>query len=391
MTDIAKRMQAISPFRVMEILARARAMEAKGRDIVHMEIGEPDFVSPQPAIDAGIASLRAGLTHYTAAAGLPALREAIAAYYAQRFGVSVDPAHIIVTPGSSGALQLVLGSLVNPGDEVLLTDPGYPCNRHMVSLFGGVPVPIAVTADDGFAVSPRQLRDAMATRTRALMLASPANPTGNLIGVGDLRDLNAVLRRNAQAVLICDEIYQGLQYDSEPETALALGDDNVVVINSFSKYFGMTGWRVGWAVAPGWLVEPMERLAQNIFLAAPTPAQHAAVAAFSPASMEILEARRREFEIRRDFLFDAVRNLGFVVNEKPRGAFYLYADAAGFTDDSAGFARELLESAGVAITPGLDFGGNRPERHVRFAYTTALDRLETGVERLRAFLRAGAG
>ncbi|MCP5428900.1 MAG: aminotransferase class I/II-fold pyridoxal phosphate-dependent enzyme [Chromatiaceae bacterium] len=384
-------MQAISPFRVMEILARARAMEAKGRDIVHMEIGEPDFVSPQPAIDAGIASLRAGLTHYTAAAGLPALREAIAAYYAQRFGVSVDPAHIIVTPGSSGALQLVLGSLVNPGDEVLLTDPGYPCNRHMVSLFGGVPVPIAVTADDGFAVSPRQLRDAMATRTRALMLASPANPTGNLIGVGDLRDLNAVLRRNAQAVLICDEIYQGLQYDSEPETALALGDDNVVVINSFSKYFGMTGWRVGWAVAPGWLVEPMERLAQNIFLAAPTPAQHAAVAAFSPASMEILEARRREFEIRRDFLFDAVRNLGFVVNEKPRGAFYLYADAAGFTDDSAGFARELLESAGVAITPGLDFGGNRPERHVRFAYTTALDRLETGVERLRAFLRAGAG
>ena len=281
MTDIAKRMQAISPFRVMEILARARAMEAKGRDIVHMEIGEPDFVSPQPAIDAGIASLRAGLTHYTAAAGLPALREAIAAYYAQRFGVSVDPAHIIVTPGSSGALQLVLGSLVNPGDEVLLTDPGYPCNRHMVSLFGGVPVPIAVTADDGFAVSPRQLRDAMATRTRALMLASPANPTGNLIGVGDLRDLNAVLRRNAQAVLICDEIYQGLQYDSEPETALALGDDNVVVINSFSKYFGMTGWRVGWAVAPGWLVEPMERLAQNIFLAAPTPAQHAAVAAFS--------------------------------------------------------------------------------------------------------------
>ena len=391
MTDIAKRMQAISPFRVMEILARARAMEAKGRDIVHMEIGEPDFVSPQPAIDAGIASLRAGLTHYTAAAGLPALREAIAAYYAQRFGVSVDPAHIIVTPGSSGALQLVLGSLVNPGDEVLLTDPGYPCNRHMVSLFGGVPVPIAVTADDGFAVSPRQLRDAMATRTRALMLASPANPTGNLIGVGDLRDLNAVLRRNAQAVLICGEIYQGLQYDSEPETALALGDDNVVVINSFSKYFGMTGWRVGWAVAPGWLVEPMERLAQNIFLAAPTPAQHAAVAAFSPASMEILEARRREFEIRRDFLFDAVRNLGFVMNEKPRGAFYLYADAAGFTDDSAGFARELLESAGVAITPGLDFGGNRPERHVRFAYTTALDRLETGVERLRAFLRAGAG
>lgn len=391
MTDVAGRMQAIAPFRVMEILARARAMEAAGRDIVHMEIGEPDFVSPQPVIDAGIASLRAGLTHYTAAAGLPALREAIAAYYRQRFAVTVDPAQIIVTPGSSGALQLVLGALVNPGDEVLLTDPGYPCNRHMVSLFGGVPVPIAVKADNGFAVSPRQLGDSMTAQTRALMLASPANPTGNLIGVKDLRHLNAVLRRNAQTVLICDEIYQGLQYDSEPETALALGDDNVVVINSFSKYFGMTGWRVGWAVVPEWLVEPMERLAQNIFLAAPTPAQHAAVAAFSPASKEILEARRLEFQLRRDFLFDAVRDLGFTMTEKPRGAFYLYADAAGFTDDSAGFARELLESAGVAITPGLDFGSNRPERHVRFAYTTALERLETGVDRLRAFLRAGAG
>ncbi|HPE80206.1 MAG TPA: aminotransferase class I/II-fold pyridoxal phosphate-dependent enzyme [Gammaproteobacteria bacterium] len=391
MTDVAQRMRAIAPFRVMEILARARAMEAAGRDVVHMEIGEPDFVSPQPVIDAGIASLRAGLTHYTPAAGLPKLREAIAAYYRQRFAVTVDPAHIIITPGSSGALQLVLGALVNPGDEVLLTDPGYPCNRHMVSLFGGIPVPMPVAADNGFTVSPQQLRDAITERTRALMVASPANPTGNLIGIQELGRLYGVLRDNKQSVLICDEIYQGLQYDSTVETALALGGDNVVVINSFSKYFGMTGWRVGWAVVPGWLIEPMERLAQNIFLAAPTPAQHAAVAAFSPASMEILEARRYEFQLRRDFLFDAVNQLGFAMTEKPLGAFYLYADASAFTDDSAGFAEELLASAGVAVTPGLDFGSNQPERHVRFAYTTALDRLETGMERLRTFLRAGAG
>ncbi len=388
--DFARRMQDIAPFRVMEILARARALEAQGRDIVHMEIGEPDFVSPQPVIDAAIAAQKSGQTHYTPAAGLPALREAIAGYYRRRFAVDVDAARILVTPGASGALQLVLGVLVNPGDRVLVTDPGYPCNRHMVSLFGGEPVPVPVSVASDYAVTPDALAELMSRPVRALMLASPANPTGNLLALDVLRALNNVLHRDPGAVMICDEIYQGLQYESAAETALALGDPNLVVINSFSKFFGMTGWRVGWVVAPEAMVEPMERLAQNIFLAAPTPAQHAALAAFGEASMAILETRRQEFQRRRDFLFDAVRGLGFGVGHKPAGAFYLYADAGRFTSDSAAFCSELLEAAGVAITPGLDFGSHLAERHVRFAYTTGLARLETGVERLHRFLRAGA-
>ena len=387
--QFAQRMQEIAPFRVMQILARARAMEAAGRDVVHMEIGEPDFVSPQPVIDAAIAAQRAGHTHYTPAAGLPALREAIAGFYQQRFGVSVDPARVLITPGASGALQLVLGVLVNPGERVLVTDPGYPCNRHMVSLFGGQAVAVPVTAQTGYAVTPEALAGAMQQGVRALMLASPANPTGNLIHLDALRALNERLRSQPGAMLICDEIYQGLQYDAAPRTALEMDADNLVVINSFSKFFGMTGWRVGWVIAPEAMIEPMERLAQNIFLAAPTSAQHAALAAFAEPTLAILEQRREAFEERRDFLFSAVKELGFEAAEKPAGAFYLYVDAGRFTDDSMAFSRDLLEGAGVAITPGLDFGAYLAERHVRFAYTTGLDRLEVGMERLRSFLRAG--
>ena len=388
---ISGRMRDIAPFRVMEILARARRMEAEGRSVVHMEIGEPDFVSPEPVIAAGVAALNAGHTHYTPAAGLPALRAAISDYYGQRFGVSVDPRRVIVTPGASGALQLVLGVLVNPGDRVLVTDPGYPCNRHMISMFGGVPVSLPVAMNEDYAVSPSSLSVAMREDVKALMVASPANPTGNLICLDALQALNAQLGKQPDTLLICDEIYQGLQYGSRPETALALGCDNVVVINSFSKFFGMTGWRVGWVVAPEAMIEPMERLAQNIFLAAPTPGQHAALAAFGARSMEILEQRRDDFHVRRDFLFSAIGELGLGLGPVPAGAFYIYANVEGLTDDSMMFARELLDKAGVAITPGLDFGSYAAGQHVRFAYTTGLDRLADGVERLRRFLRAGGG
>ena len=387
---IAQRMDGIAPFRVMQILARARAMEAQGRDIVHMEIGEPDFVSPAPVLDAAATALKEGKTHYTPAAGLSSLREAISAYYRVRLGLDVDPKRILVTPGASGALQLVLGVLVNPGDRVLVTDPGYPCNRHMISVFGGRAVPLPVSVETGFALSPEILEAALRDDARALMLASPANPTGNVLSLEQLRTLNAHLCDQPDAVLICDEIYQGLQYGTQPESALSLSDENVVVINSFSKFFGMTGWRVGWLVAPEAMIEPMERLAQNIFLAAPTVAQHAALAAFSDANFEILEQRRQAFESRRDLLYASIQELGFGVGEIPAGAFYLYANVERFTDDSMTFTHALLEKAGVAVTPGHDFGTHGAAQHVRFAYTAGVDRLAEGVERLRRFLRAGS-
>jgi aspartate/methionine/tyrosine aminotransferase len=386
---IAARMGGIAPFRVMEILARAKRLEAQGHDIVHMEIGEPDFPSTAAVVKAGRAMLQGGMVHYTAAEGLPQLRQAIADFYRRRFDVAIDPARIIITPGASGALQLVLGATVDPGDRVLMSDPGYPCNRHMVSMFGGVPVSLPVSEASGYAISPSMLAEQQHLPIRALMLASPANPTGNVMELDAIAALNAQLRMQADALLICDEIYQGLQYEGEAQTALALDADNLVVINSFSKFFGMTGWRVGWAVVPESLIEPMVRLAQNLFLAAPTPAQHAALASFERANLDELERRREIFRQRRDRLYEALADIGLGVGSRPAGAFYLYADVSQFTDDSQRFASDLLESVGVAVTPGADFGGFRADSHVRFAYTTDSARLIEGAERLRRFLRAG--
>ncbi len=378
-------MAGIQPFHVMAILARARALEAAGRDIVHMEVGEPDFPTPAPVVKAGIAALEAGHTHYTPAAGLPALREALAAWYEQRFGVEVAPARILVTPGASGALQLVLGALVNPGEQVLMPDPGYPCNRHLVRLFDGEAVGLGVKAGQQFALACDQVMHHWNERTRALMVATPANPTGRVLDVATLRHLYETVRAPGGA-LIVDEIYQGLVYGVPNHTALALGEAGLFVINSFSKYFGMTGWRLGWLVAPEAWAPVLDRLAQNLFLAAPTPAQHAALAAFEPATLEILEARRATFERRLTFVHQALAEMGLGVGEPPQGAFYIYADVSRFTDDSFGFCQRLLEEAGVAITPGRDFGDYRAERYVRFACTTGMERLEAGMERLAAFL-----
>ncbi len=388
----ARRMSGIEPFHVMDILARARTMEAAGLDIVHMEVGEPDFSTPQPIVEAGIESLRQGKTHYTAAAGLPELRRAIADHYYRHYSVSVDPKCILITPGASGALQLILGALIDPGDKVLMPDPGYPCNRHMVRLFEGQAVELEVKASQDFMLANDQVLQAWDDSCKALMIASPANPTGRLVPLSRIRQLLDVVAA-AGGALIVDEIYQGLVYSDSRETALALKQDNLFVVNSFSKFFGMTGWRLGWLVAPESFVPELDRLAQNIFLAAPTNAQYAALAAFQPAAMAILEQRRQLYRLRRDYLYQALDELGFAIRGKPEGAFYLYADVSRFTDDSFDFTGKLLEQAGVAITPGRDFGSYRQSGHVRFAYTTDMDRLQTGVSRINSWLaqRAGSG
>lgn len=380
----ARRMAHIQPFHVMALLARARALEAEGRDIVHMEIGEPDFPTPAPILAAGQRALAAGHTHYTPALGLPALRVAISDFYRQRHGLTVDPARIVVTPGASGALHLVLALLVDRDQQVLLTDPGYPCNRNFVHLVEGEPVGVPVDAATGYQLTAAMAEQYWTERTRVLLVASPANPTGTLLAQGELAALQQ-LAQGRGARLVVDEIYHGLTYDGDAPTALAVSEE-LFVINSFSKYFGMTGWRLGWIVAPEDQVEGLDRLAQNLFLAAPTLSQHAALAAFAPETLAILEERRQAFQARRDFLLPALRELGFGIPVTPQGAFYLYADCSRFTDDSFAFSQRLLEEAGVAITPGIDFGAHRASRHVRFAYTTDIPQLREGVERIRRFV-----
>jgi aspartate/methionine/tyrosine aminotransferase len=374
----------IAPFHVMDILASARRLESEGRDIVHMEVGEPDFTTLPEITEAGRKALADGHVHYTPAVGLPGLRRAISAYYGRMHEADIDSNQVVVTPGASGALQLALGVTVNPGDEVLIADPGYPCNRHMVRMFEGRVRSIPVTAETRFQLTAELVEKHWQASTRLVMLASPSNPTGTLVDRDELEQIRQFVAAK-DGLLIVDEIYHGLVYGVQPQTVAGMGD-NVIVINSFSKYFGMTGWRLGWLVAPQQYIDPIDRLAQNIFLAAPTVAQHAAFVALSAGVQPLLEQRRDAFRERRDYLLPALRGLGFKIDSEPQGAFYLYADCSSMTSDSMQFCRDLLEQAGVAITPGADFGDNRASQFVRFAYTTGLDRLEMGVERIRQFL-----
>ena len=384
MPSSARRMAHIQPFHVMALLARARELEAGGRSIIHMEIGEPDFVTPQPVIEAGIRALQEGRTHYTPALGLTALRQRLSGFYRERYGIEIEAERFVITPGASAALQLVLAMLVDPGDRVLMADPGYPCNRNFVHLLNGVPVGLPVDAATNYQPDAASVDAAWTGSVAALLVASPSNPTGTLLNDADFRALFAVTQSHGGR-LVVDEIYHGLTCGEAASTALAVSDD-IFVINSFSKYFGMTGWRLGWLVAPREAIAGIDKLAQNLYLAAPTLAQYAALSAFDPENIAILEARRLEFRTRRDYLLPALRDLGFDIAGTPEGAFYLYAGCSRFTDDSYGFSVRLLEEAGVAITPGIDFGEHRPERHVRFAYTTSLENLKEGVRRLKDYL-----
>lgn len=381
----ANRVADIAPFHVMALLARARELQSAGRDIIHMEIGEPDFTSPPQVIEAGHQALRDGHTGYTPAAGIPELREAITGHYQSAYGITVDPARIIVTPGASGALLLLAALLVNPGDQVMMADPTYPCNRNFMRLFEGQSQLIPVGADSQFQLSAQHVEQHWSEQTRAAMLATPSNPTGTLVNQQQLVEISqAIAAKNG--VLICDEIYQGLTYGVPAQTALAVNDD-AFVINSFSKYFGMTGWRLGWLVAPECAVPSLEKLAQNVFLSATTPSQYAALAAFRPDTVALLEDRRAEFARRRDYLLPALRELGMSIPVTPEGAFYIYAGIDHLTDDSFKWCQDLLEQEGVACTPGLDFGVAGARTTVRFAYATGIEQLEEAVTRIRRFIQ----
>ncbi|MGN6316960.1 pyridoxal phosphate-dependent aminotransferase [Trinickia sp.] len=381
---LASRVDAIAPFYVMELAKEARQLEQAGRRIIHMGIGEPDFTAPEPVVEAAAQALRRGVTQYTGALGIAPLREAIAAYYQRSYGLTVDPARIVITAGASAALLLACAALVDRDDEVLMPDPSYPCNRHFVAATEGKPVLVPSGPEARFQLTAADIERLWNERTRGVLLASPSNPTGTSIEPAELERIVKAVRARGGFTIV-DEIYQGLSYDARPVSALSFGDD-VVTVNSFSKYFNMTGWRLGWLVVPPSMIGAFEKLAQNLFICASALAQHAALACFEPETIAIYEGRRLEFKRRRDFIVPALERLGFSVPVIPDGAFYVYANCRGVphpaAGDSAALTKAMLHDAGVVLVPGLDFGAHAPREHIRLSYATAYASLEEAVERL---------
>ena len=383
---LSKRAKNLSPFYVMDILAQAKVLSQQGRTIYHMEVGEPDFATAECIINAGIDALKQFKTHYTPALGLPELRHAVAEYYHRRFSLNINPERIIITSGASGALQLAMSCLLDAGENILLTDPGYPCNRNIAQVLAVESIAIPVGAKNAYQLDAAAVAKYWNDKTRAAIVATPSNPTGTLLPENQLKEICHVVEQN-NGCLIVDEIYQGLVYDVEDYTALAISNE-CFVINSFSKYFGMTGWRVGWMVVPEFYVDAIDRIAQNIFLAPATMSQYAALTALKAETQIELDARRDEFKQRRDFLLPALEQLGFEIAVKPQGAFYIYANCEKFTNDSFNWVKQLLDKQGVALTPGRDFGDYQANKHCRFAYTQSLDVLEQAVDKIDAFIRA---
>lgn len=374
----------ITPFHVMDILARCKEMEAQGRDVIHMEIGEPDFATPDSITQAGVKALHSNLTQYTSAQGLAELRAAISEYYRNRFSVEVDREQIIVTPGASGALQLILTYILQNNKSLMISDPTYPCNRNVTRLVGGEVLAVPVNEDSQFQLNAQLVEKYWSDDVAAVLVASPSNPTGTVCSQQVLLEMAEYLAEKNR-YLIVDEIYQGLTYDIESETVASL-KDNIIVLNSFSKYFGMTGWRAGWLVAPSAMIDHLDAVAQNTYLATSTIAQHAAIEAFSLEAKQELEVRRSVFKKRRDVLCQSLAELNISVPVIPQGAFYVYADISKFSKDSFEFCRALLEEQAVAITPGCDFGDYQAKQFVRFAYTTSEARITEGMRRLGEFI-----
>jgi len=375
----------IEPFRVMQLLERAKALETQGRHIIHMEIGEPDFKTPAPILAAAQAQLGRD-QFYTPSTGAPELQHALSAWYRREHGVSVEPERILITPGSSGAFSMLYAVLVDAGESVLLPDPGYPCQRNFIRLAGGVPINIPVDAESRYHLNGDLVRKHWQPHTRAAMVINPSNPTGTVVDQAAMQSLADACHESG-GYLISDEIYHGLTYGIQAPSALQVDDhacDHTIVVNSFSKRWAMTGWRVGWAVVPENLIEPCRRVMQNIFIAAPTLSQHAAIAALD-CHVET-ETMREAYNERRHYLLSELPKLGFKIAVEPQGAFYIYADVSQLTGDSRQFCWQLLEEAGVAITPGEDFGRHRSGQYLRFSYATRLDDIREGVARIASFL-----
>lgn len=386
LNQLASRLQHIAPFHVMELSKKAEVLAQQGRDLIHMGIGEPDFTAPPAVVEAATRAMAEGKMQYTSATGLPALRTAISDHYRSVYGLEIAPERIVITAGASAALLLACAVLVERDTEVLMPDPSYPCNRHFVAAFEGRAKLIASGPEHRFQLSAQMVREHWGDKTRGVLLASPSNPTGTSIVPEELRAILGEVRQRGGFTIV-DEIYQGLSYEGAPFSALSLGED-VVVINSFSKYFNMTGWRLGWLVLPPALVPQVEKLAQNLLICASSIAQHAAVACFTPETLAIYEERKAEFKRRRDYIVPALESLGFTVPVVPDGAFYVYADCSALSDDADQLSLDMLYEAGVVLVPGLDFGPFTARRYIRLSYATSMEKLQEAVARLRVFFES---
>jgi len=376
----SKRAQQIESFKVMDLLARASELTSEGKDIIAMGAGEPDFPTPPLVAKAGIAAIESGLTKYTPSTGIPPLKQAISDYYLQRYGVVVAPERVIVTNGASAGLLMVFSLLADVGKNILMTDPGYPCNKQFLRLVEAQAKLIDVDKHTNFQLDPALIEQHWDEDSAGILVASPANPTGTMLSKDALAALSVSVNKRGGA-LVVDELYHGLTYEEDAHSVLEV-DQDAFVLNSFSKYFGMTGWRLGWAIVPPAAIEPMERLAQNLFISPPTIAQHAALVAFEQNTLAELERRRWQFKERRDVLATGLTELGFVIEANPQGAFYLYVNAAKFTDNSYEFCWSLLEEDGLLVTPGLDFGNNDSHHMIRFSYTTSIENIARALVRL---------
>jgi len=379
---VSERAKAIRPFVVMDVVARAKELVAAGHDVVRLEIGDPDLPTPAVVTHAAEKAMEHGDTGYTQSAGLPSLREAIARHYASTYGVStVDPADIVVTQGTSPAMLLVFGALLDPADEVIVSDPGYPAYPNYVNFLGGVPVTLRVRAEEGFRFRPEEIRAAITSRTRAIMINSPCNPTGTVLPAEDLSEL-AHIAEEHDLWIVSDEIYHGLDFSDRSRSILEF-TDRAFVLNGFSKAYAMTGWRLGYLIAPRPFVRPCEKIQQNFFLCANHFVQVAGTVALTEAQAEVVRMRQI-YDERRCYLVPAIRGIGLKVASEPTGAFYVFADASAWGSDSLQLSRRILEESFVSVAPGVDFGPGG-EGFLRISYAASLERLAEGVARLGAW------
>lgn len=383
---IARKALDMPPFIVMEILEKAQELERQGKNVIHMEIGEPDFPTPKVIKDAGCESILAGKTKYTHSMGLFELREAIAEHYYEQYGVELSPEQIIVTSGTSPAMLLVFSALLNPGQKVILSNPGYACYPNFVKFADGEPAFVNVYEEDGFQYRPEDIKATLDDKTKAIMINSPANPTGNILPEPVMREIAAIAEETRDGLyVVSDEIYHGLVYEGKAHSILEF-TDKAFVLNGFSKLYAMTGWRLGYAIAPKEFIRPMQKIQQNLFISANSFVQWAGIAALKKTAADIARMVAI-YDERRKYLIPRLKEIGFGITVEPTGAFYVLANARRFGADSYKLAIDILENALVAVTPGIDFGSNA-EGYLRFSYANSLENIKEACARLERYLLA---